>query len=40
MPARLRKLAEHAQASGLVEPGGEVECCVQAVQEALLRAGL
>jgi hypothetical protein len=36
LPARLRKLRRQAQASGLVEPGGELECCVQAVQEALL----
>jgi hypothetical protein len=40
LPARLRKLAEHAQASGLAEPGGEVECDVQAVQEALPSAAL
>jgi hypothetical protein len=40
LPARLRKLAEHAQAFALVEPCGDVECAVQAVQEALSRVGL
>ena len=40
LPAGLWKSWTHAQASGLVETGGAAECCVQAVQEALLRTGL